>query len=326
MIIKSFEISKINLKNTPYVLFYGKNEGLKKEAMSSLLKGKSNELVYEEKEILDNHDIFLEDLFTKSLFDENKSVIIKRASDKILKIFTYIDEKKLENVVIIINADNLEKKTKLRSFFEKKKNYICVPFYPDNEQTLTKIAYSFLKKRNINFSQSNLNLIINKSNGDREALFNELNKIELLSITKKGITREDVEKLTNLAENHSVNELIDNCLAKNKKKILKILNENNFNNDDSILILKTFLNKSKKILILCSEFKKNQNLNTTISSAKLPIFWKDKEITRKQILERTPESIKEIIYKLNDIELILKKNINNSINLITDFILEQTSS
>ena len=132
-------------------------------------------------------------------------------------------------------------------------------------------------------------------------------------------------QLTNLIENHSISELVDNCLAKNKKKIISILNENNFNNEDCIVISRLFLNKSKKLLQLSIEFKKNKNIELTISSAKPPIFWKDKEITKKQINQWEPENIKELIYKLSEIELLIKKNINNSINLITDFILEQSA-
>ena len=234
--------------------------------------------------------------------------------------------KNIEDVTIIINADNLEKRSKLRSFFEKDKNYICVPFYPDNEQTLSKLTYNFLKEKNLTMSTANINLIVNKCNGDRGALLNELNKIEYFSKNGKKITLEDIAKLTNLAENHSVSELIDNCLAKNKKKIINILNENNFSNEDCILIIRTFLNKSKKILQLSREFDQNKSIDLTISSAKPPIFWKDKEITKQQIYKWTPENIKKLIYKLNNIELIVKKNINNSINLITDFILDQASS
>jgi DNA polymerase-3 subunit delta len=201
-----------------------------------------------------------------------------------------------------------------------------VPFYPDTEQTLSKLTFNFLKKKNISISQSNINLIVNKCNGDRETLLNELNKIEYFSKNGKKITAENIAKLTNLIENHGISELIDNCLAKNKKKIVNILNENNFNNEDCILITRTFLNKAKKILKLSSEFQNNKNIDLTISSAKPPIFWKDKEITKQQIYKWTPENIKQLIYKLSEIELLIKKNINNSINLITDFILNEASS
>ena len=324
MIIKSYEINKINIKKTPYILLYGKNEGLKKETTDNLLKDKNNILNYEEKEILDNSSLFLENILSKSLFETEKIIIIKRSTDKIFKIINEILDKKLDDLIFIFNADNLEKKSKLRSFFEKDKKCICVPFYPDNEQTLSRMALNFIKQKSISLSQSNLNLIVNRCNGDRETLLNELNKIEFLNKSRKKITLEDIEKLTNLVENHSISDLVDNCLAKNTNKILRILNENNFNTEDSIIILRTFLNKSKKILLLSNEFKKNKDIDLTILNARPPIFWKDKEITKKQILLWSPDKIKEVIYKINEIELLVKKNLNNSINVITDFILEQS--
>ena len=325
MIIKSYELNKINLEQNKIVLFYGKNEGLKSESTNILLKNKETVTKYDEKEILENKNIFLENIFSKSLFESEKIIIIKRVTDKILIIIEEIEEKKIEDIKIILNADILEKKSKLRSLFEKDKKYICVPFYPDTDQILSKLTFNFLKKKNILISPSNINLIVNKCNGDREILLNELNKIEYFSKNGKKITAENIAKLTNLIENHGISELIDNCLAKNKKKIVNILNENNFNNDDCILITRTFLNKAKKILKLSSEFQNNKNIDLTISSAKPPIFWKDKEITKQQIYKWTPENIKQLIYKLSEIELLIKKNINNSINLITDFILNEAS-
>jgi len=326
MIIKSYETNKINFEKNKFVLFYGKNEGFKNEVTNNLIKNKDNIVKYEEKEILENVNDFIESILSKSLFESEKIIIIKRVTDKILKIIDEIDSKNFEDIKIIFNADNLEKKSKLRSLFEKDKKYICVPFYPDTDQTLSKLTYNFFQKKNILISPSNINLIVNKCNGDREILLNELNKIEYYSKNGKKITTESIAKLTNLIENHGTSELIDSCLAKNKKKIVDILNENNFNNEDCILIIRSFLNKAKKILILSNEFQNNKNIDLTISSAKPPIFWKDKEITKQQIYKWTPENIKKLIYKLSEIELLIKKNINNSINLITDFILNQASS
>ena len=326
MILKSYEIKKINLEHNKFILLYGKNEGLKNEAINDLVKNKNEISNYDEKEILGDQVSFLENILSKSLFEKEKIIVIKRVTDKMLKIIDELSAKNFEDVIIIINADNLEKKSKLRSFFEKNKKHICVAFYPDTDQILSKLTYNFLKEKNISISSANINLIVNKCNGDRENLLNELNKIEYFSKNGKKITSESITKLTNLAENHSVSELIDNCLAKNKKKIINILNENNFSNEDCILITRTFLNKSKKILKLSNEFKNNNDIDLTISLAKPPIFWKDKEITKQQIYEWTPENIKKLIFKLSDNELTLKKNPNNSLNFITDFILNQASS
>ena len=326
MIIKYYETNKISLNRNKFLLFYGKNEGYKAEITENLIKSRQNISTYEEKEILENSNDFIESLVSKSLFESEKIIIIKRATDKILKIFENIISKKINDLNVIINADNLEKKSKLRTYFEKDKKFVCVAFYPDTEQTLFKLAYNFLKEKEIPISTSNLNLIVGKCNSDREQLINELIKIEYYCKTGKKITSESISKLTNLNENHDVSELVNNCLIKNKKRVIHILNENNFSNEDCILITRTFLNKSKKILTLSNEYEINKNIDLTISSSKPPIFWKDKEITKQQLYKWTTKDIKNLIYKINELELLLKKNINNSIYMVNDFILDQAST
>ncbi|MDB3919194.1 DNA polymerase III subunit delta [Candidatus Pelagibacter sp.] len=326
MIIKSYEIKKINPEHNRFILFYGKNEGLKNEAFNILVKNKKNISNYDEKEILDNENVFIENILSKSLFEEEKFILIKRATDRVLKIIEILHLKNLDDTTIIINSENLEKKSKLRSFFEKDKKLVCVPFYPDNDQTLSRLAYNFLSDKKISISPSNINLIVNKCHGDRETLIIELQKIEYFGKNGKKINSENISKLINLSENYSISELIDNCLAQNKKKIISILNENNFSNEDCIMITRSFIIKAKKLLVLSKTFETNKNIDLTISSAKPPIFWKEKEITKKQIQNWKPKNIKKLIYALSETELQIKKNINNSINLITDFILFQSSS
>ena len=326
MILKYYEINKINLEYNKFILFYGKNEGLKNDNIKNLLKDKNEILYYDEKDILDNPNKFIEATLSKSLFENEKIIIIKRATDKIKNIIDEISFKDIEDLIILINADNLEKKSKLRSLFEKNKKFVSVAFYPDNDQTLSKIAHNFFTKNKILISASNINLIVSKCSGDRHNLVNEIEKIESFCKNNKKITIEDIHKLTNLIENHSVSELIDNCLVKNKKKIIHILNENNFSNDDCILILRTFLNKLKKILSLALEYKINKNIDDVISKAKPPIFWKDKEITKQQIYKWSPENIKNSIFKVSELELLVKKNMNNSMNLTTNFILDEASN
>ena len=326
MITKAYELNKINLNQSPFILLYGKNEGFKNQAITQILKNKDGISKYEEKEILENSENFLESIFSMSLFESEKILVIKRTTDKILNILTEIIQKDVKDIIFILSADILDKKSKLRSFFEKDKKCVCIPFYPDNEQTLSKLAFNFLREKNISLSSSDINLIVSKSNGDRKILLSELDKLEYYSKNGKKITTEHIMKLTNLIENFSISELVDNCLANNTRKTKNILIENNFGNEDCVLIIRTFLNKLKRILKLCAEFQENKDINLTIASAKPAIFWKDKDITKQQILRWSPNEIKEIIYKLNNIELMVKKNFGNSINLITDFILSQISS
>ena len=325
MIIKSYEINKI-ISNYNFYLLYGKNQGLKEDHIKEIIKNNQGKVFnYDEKQIQEEKQIFFENILSGSLFENNKIIIINRASDKIYPIIQEIIERQIKRVKIIINSELLEKKSKLRSLFEKEKNLICIAAYPDNNETLSRLAVIFFKNEKISISQQNINLIVGKCNGDRHNLNNELEKINNYALNKKNITTQEILKIINLSENYGFSELIDNCLAKNKNKIMAILNENNFSNEDCIIILRTFLIKAKKILTLSLEFEKNNDLNKTITSARPPIFWKDKELIKIQLNKWKPNTIKELIYHLNDIELQIKKNFNNSILIITNFILEKSS-
>ena len=323
MIIKPYKINTIDFKKSKILLLYGKNEGHKKEIIKGIDKDKNKFLNYEQNEIIDDENILFENIFSGSLFDDKKFIIIKRITDKFLSVIEKIEPERIKDTIIILVADNLEKKSKIRSKFEKDKNYICMPFYPDTDQILIKLAYNFFRDKKIAISSSIVNLIINKCNGDREVLFNELNKINIYCKNGKSVTEENISKLINLIENHNIAELADNFLAQNDKKIKNILNENNFSNEDCMLITKTFIIKAKKLLNLSKNYEKNRNIELTISSAKPPIFWKDKEITKQQIYKWNPKKIQKLIYKLNEVELLIKKNFSIAINLIIDFILDK---
>lgn len=328
MIIKNYEINKTNFRNNKFILLYGSNEGHKNEVLN-IIKTKLNISQiskFDEKQILDNSEILLNQVLSKSLFDNEKIIFINRASEKLLKILNEIIIKKNDDLWFIIDSGPLEKKSKLRNMFEKEKDMICIAFYNDNNETLSKLASDFFKKKKLNISQSNINSLIGKCGGDRGVLKNELIKIEYFFLNKKEFNLDSLIKLVNLYENHSINELIDNCLAKNKRKTINILNENIYTNDDCIMITRTFLNKVKKIQILAENYKENKNLNLTISLSKPPIFWKDKGIVEQQLKKWSPDKLKMLIYKLSEIELRIKKNMNNSINLVRDFILNVASS
>ena len=328
MIVKEFEFNKININKYNFYLLHGKNEGLKKEIISKIISKKENIeiLKLNEKQIIENQELISDEVFSGSLFSNQKLIIINQATDKILKNIENIYDKKINGLVIVINSDLLEKKSKLRNFFEKQKELICLPFYPDTTQTLSFLANKFFRERKISISQSNLNLIINKCNGDREFLENELNKIEIFLLKKKNIETQELSKLLNLIENYSITELVDNCLINNSKKISLILNENNYNNDDCIIIIRNFLSKAKKILILANNYAKNKDLETTVSQAKPPIFWKEKDMVKQQLQKWQPNMLKVLISKINNVELELKKNSQSSLTILMNFILEQTSS
>ena len=324
MIVKPYQLAKVK-KDVDFFLFYGKNDGLKSQLIKELLKDDKEESVYkyEEKEILDNKEIFFENTFSSSLFDNYKTLVINRCSDKIHELILDLFERQIKDTKIIIIAELLEKKSKLRKLFEKEKKIACIPIYPDTNEILSQFALTFFQNHKISISQQDINLIITKCSGDRINLENELEKIKIYLGEKKKISTEELLKLINLSENHSLSELIDNCLAKNTFKTVNILNDNNFTNEDCILILRTFLYKTKKILSLSIEFEKNKNLEKTISLARPPIFWKDKEIVKTQLLKNKPENIVNLIKNINRTELQIKENFNNSILIVNDFILDQ---
>ena len=326
MIAKHSEINKINFKKNNIYLFYGKNESLKKEKINLLArKFENTQLIkYNEKEILDNSNIFFNEILNNSFFDNQKILLVNQATDKIEKIISELLSYSIIDTLIILNAEILEKKSKLRILFEKNNDLICVPFYPDNNETLINIVYSFLKEKKILLSQSDVNLLINRCNNDRGNIENELNKIEMFSKTKK-IKPEDIIKIINLYENYEISDLVDNCLAKNHKKTLNIINENNFSSEEVVLIIRIFINKAKKLLYLADNYAANKDLEKTISSSRPPIFWKNKEIIKQQIIKWKSNNIKKLIFDLNNIELQIKKNSLSSINILTNFIIDQSN-
>ena len=328
MIIKSFELNKVNLKKNNFFLFYGENEGLKKEIIESNFKNNypKKTFYYDESEVLNNKSNFFEEILSKSFFENEKLIIISRSTDKITSIIEEILEKKIDDLVLILNSGSLEKRSKLRLLFEKNKEIICIAFYEDNNQTLSSIASQFFRNNKIQISQQAINLMINRCRGDRQNLKNELNKIESFIKNKKKIEISEILQLTNLAENYSVTELVDNCLAKNKNKTLNILNENNYNLEDCIIVIRTMLAKSKRLLKLFQEIKISNNIDSAISSIKPPIFWKDKQIVKDQINKWSHKNIELLIFKINEIELLIKKNSSISLSVLSDFIIEQAST
>ena len=190
---------------------------------------------------------------------------------------------------------------------------------------MNSIANIFFKKLKIPISREAINLIVERCNGDRKNLNNELEKIKNYLNGKSKISIDEIKFLTNLAENFSISELADNCLSKNTNKIIKILNENNFSSEDCIQIARTLLLKSKRVLKLKSECDEGKNIDIVISNYKPPIFWKDKKIVKNQILTWEKNDAENLINKINDIELLIKKNSANSLNIISDFILNTSN-
>ena len=322
MIVKKFELNKINLENFNIFLLYGKNEGLLDETVRSFFLQKFQGEIsrYEENEVLLNSENIISEILNKSLFVTKKIILISRSSDKICKIIENISNRDIADIKIILKSGVLEKKSKLRSLFEKNKTLLTIPFYEDDRKSLSSIIYEFLNKNKIKLSSESINLLIERSCGDRKNLNLELEKILNYSLSNKKIEFKNVQKLTTLAENYNVNELADNYLIRNKKNISKILNENSFSDDDCILILRTILNKSKRLLSIIEKKSAYNNIDQIISDFRPAIFWKEKESVKKQVNSWDLRELRQKIYKINEIEYLVKSNSINSLNLVSDFI------
>ena len=327
MIIKNYEFEKKKILDRKIYLLYGDNDGYKEEVINNILqKSQFKKFAYFEKDILNNKENFFNLLFSKSFFEKEKIILIKDASDKMVDIIKDIKIKNLEGIILILETNILEKKSKIRNLFEKEKDLICVPFYPDEFRNLNFIAQNFLKDKDLKISQESVNLIIERSNGSRSHLKKELEKINTFALNKKEIGISDILKLTNLGKNYNISELVEMCLVKNRNKLSRIVNENNFSNDDTILIIRTFLLKTKRLLKLSKDLEKEKSLEAVISNYKPPIFWKDKEIVKQQLKLWKTESLRKLIYEINFTELQIKKNINLSINILLNFIFKNSKT
>ena len=323
MILKSFELNKLNLNNHNFYLFYGENEGLKEETIKNLFEKNYQEKIYryEEKNILDNKNDFFNDILTKSFFDNEKLIIVSRVTDKIKDIIEEIFNKEITDIKFILNTKTLEKKSLLRKFFEKEKAMICIPFYEDNNQTLNSIISQFFRNKKIPISQQLVNILIERSRGDRKNLNNEVEKIESFSLNKKNINLQEIIKLTNLADNYGASELIDHCLAKNTRKTMAILNENNYTEEDNIIITRTLLSKLKRLVKVFELVGEKSNIENIVLSFRPPIFWKDKPLVIQQIKAWKRSELENLIYRTNEVELLIKKYSGTGKNILFDFII-----
>ena len=328
MILKTFEAGSFDFKKFNIYLLYGENEGFKKDFFEKniLIKADLKITTYDENDILINYESILSSLLNKSLFETEKLIMVNRCTDKILGFVQEIIEKEIDDVKIIFKSSILEKRSKLRLYFEKSKKIICTPFYKDNHKTLSLIISDFFKKKNIPISQEIINILVDRSGGERSSLNNELGKIESYIYEKRKISFDEISVITNLSENYSVSELIDSCLKKNLKKTINILNENNYSSEDCLLIIRTFLIKLKRLLDLKLKTEKGETIDTVINSYKPSIFWKDKEVVKTQIKIWSLTEIHKLLSQINETELKIKKNIESGLLILSDFLITKSKT
>tara|TARA_B100001750_G_C15452659_1_gene569807 strand:- start:344 stop:1363 length:1020 start_codon:yes stop_codon:yes gene_type:complete len=316
MIIKSYEIQKKFSSYLKYNLFllYGENFGLKKdikELIKTGLREKNNNieiLSTYEKEILDNDENFYNLVYSGSLFSNTKIITIYDATDKIINKISNVYDKYPENVFLIIFSEILEKKSKLRNFFETEEKTVCIPCYLDNERDLEIIAQLELKKNGISISRESMNLLIEKSNADRSNLRNEIEKIKSFSLNKKKLEFDEIKSLINFSGDYKSDNLVNECLCGNILQYKKIISELYSNAVNQMVLLRILSNKIQRLLKIKEQETKSNNLDNLINASKPAIFWKEKPFVKKQLTIWNLNDLKKIIYEINDTELLCKKN------------------
>ena len=316
MIIKSYEIEKNVKKFIDYNFFllYGENEGLKKDIKKSITLGLDNDnssielLSFYENDIIHNEKKFYNSIFSTSLFSDKKIIIIKNATDKIISQINNIVEEWPENQSLIISSVILDKKSKLRNFFEKNKKTLCIPCYLDNEKSLEIIAKVELKKDNIILSQESINLLIEKSNGDRDNLKNEIEKIQAFALNNKKIGYDEVKSLTNFSGEYKSDSLINECLCGNVLQYKKNLSEVYTNTINQVLLLRILNNKIQRLLNMKKMQAEYSNLDSLLGASKPPVFWKDKPLIKKQLTIWCTDDLQKTSSEISNIEILCKKN------------------
>ena len=320
MIIKSYELKK-NLKNLiqyNFFLIYVENEGLKKDIKeiikNNLKKEQDNiELItFYEKDIIENQENFYNSIYSGSLFSNNKIISIHVGTDKILDLIQDITDKHPNNVTLLIFSDILEKKSKLRFFFETEKKIICIPCYSDSSKDLEIITTTELKKNNINVSRETINFLVASANSDRNNLKNEIEKIKSFALNKKNLEIDEIKSIVNFSGDYKSDALINECLCGNILEYKKILSELYINTVNQVFLLRILSNKIQRLLNMKKMENNYSNLDGLLNASKPPIFWKEKPVVRRQLTIWNLEELKYTVYEINNTELLCKKNPHSS--------------
>ena len=326
MLIKAYEISKKNLNSLNYFLIYGENYGLIKDLIKSVLElkekknGKYEKFEFEEEEIIKNQNNFYNLIFSGSLFSAKKVIFVNRTTDKMFDLISEISKKKVEDILIFFKANQLEKKSKIRTLFEKENNLACIACYLDNNLNLIKMVNNEIKQTKIKLSNESINLLIERASGDRDNLRNEINKLKSFSFNKNIISYEQIKVLTNMAKNYQNDYIINLCLNGDVKNLNKTFKENNFPLEDFFILLKIFSKKIHRLHKIKILQRSEKNLDQIFNQLKPSIFWKEKDDVKKQIRLWNEKKINLIINKINNVELICKKNHELAMNIMLDFL------
>tara|TARA_B100001093_G_scaffold477666_1_gene505181 strand:- start:389 stop:1387 length:999 start_codon:yes stop_codon:yes gene_type:complete len=309
MILKSYIIEQnINsLAQYKMILFYGENQGIKKEFKDNLKTIHKNKEVLNlfQEEIIKAKDFLINEISSQSLFGEKKLIFINEVNDKILNILEELNEYIQEDRIFLF-GDVLDKKSKLRSYFEKSKEHASVACYQDNEIGLKKIISNKLAGYS-GINNQTINLIIQSSGLDRGKIYNEIEKIKNCFKEKK-IEIEKLENLLNLKTNDDFSQLKDEAIKGNKFNTNKLLSETIFQTENSVYYLNSINQRINKLNDIENLKHKEKNLDTIINQLKPPVFWKDKPILIEQSKKWNKKRLQEILKKTYNAEIELKSN------------------
>ena len=306
MIFKSYLVEEnLNKLQNSLTLFYGENEGLIEEFKNkiTLFYKKFKILRLTQEEILKNNNLLFNELQNLSLFEEKKILFIQNANDKILNIIDEAQDLIKDNKIYIFSSI-LEKRSKLRNFFEKHKQVDIIPCYKDNDLTIRKLITSSLKDFN-NISNQVINIIKESCSNDRFKINNEIEKIKNYFLTNK-INTDDLLKLLNLKSDDEFDIIRDYAFSGDKLKTNNLINSTLIDSDKSAYYLTIINQRLLKLKIVYSD--KPKNLNKAIDELKPPIFWKDKPTFIKHANLWNEEKINNTLDKTYFVEVQIKSN------------------
>ncbi len=321
MIYKSYLIEKdISQLNTNMALFFGINLGLKNEFKKIIKKANVDYKIlrFNQDEVLKNQNLIFREINNGSLFEDKKIFFIEDVTDKFLNVIENV-EGLISDQKVFLFADILEKKSKLRNFFEKSKKSSAIACYEDNNITIKNIVQNKLKGFK-GLTPLNVNVIVENSNLDRTKLYNELEKI-MIYFNNNTIETEKLNMLLNTKINEDFNKLKDMALLGQKTETNKLLSETSIDPEKNIF----YLSVINQRLLRLSEISKagKDQIETKVNTLKPPIFWKDKINFVSQAKKLSDQKIKKLLRKTYTIERQIKSNsyINKNIlikNLIID--------
>lgn len=312
MIIKSFELeNNINIITKFHlILIYGENIGLKDSLKKRIIKQNSkSEIVnlYQE-DFIKNKRVLINEIENISLFVEQKLIFINQANERSLDDIKDFEIKD-QNLKIVFLADTLDKRSKLRSYFEKDKEAVIIPCYNDTDITLRKLIQSELKDfKNLNSNM--INMIITYSNLNRTNVISNLLKIKTY-FENKIISDEKLDSLLNTDKNELFENIIDATLEGNKTKLNNLLGKFLFANEDSHMYLNMINYRLLKLLeIHKTKANNKESFDVTINKVKPPIFWKDKPTYLKLLKTWDKSKVLGAVSYLSTIDSSIKKNSN----------------